>query len=70
MPGKYDYTAEIGLALFDLKTDVAEEHDVAEQFPEVVERLTRLADAKRAELGDKLTDLVGTGMREPGRIAE
>ena len=70
MPGKYDYTPEIGLALFDLEKDIGEEHDVAEQFPEVVERLTRLADAKRAELGDKLTGVVGTGVREPGRVVE
>ncbi len=70
MPGKYDYTPEIGLALFDLENDIGEEHDVSAQFPEVVERLTRLADAKRAELGDKLTGVVGTGVREPGRVGE
>ena len=70
MPGKYDYTPHIGLALFDLEKDIGEEHDVSEQFPDVVERLTRLADAKRAELGDKLTGVVGTGVREPGRVAE
>ena len=70
MPGKYDYTPEIRLALFDLENDIGEEHDVSEQFPDVVERLTRLADAKRAELGDKLTGVVGTGVREPGRVAE
>ena len=70
MPGKYDYTPHIGLALFDLEKDIGEEHDVSEQFPDVVERLTRLADAKRAELGDKLTGVVGTGVRAPGRVAE
>ena len=70
MPGKYDFTPEIGLALFDLEKDIGEEHDVAEQFPEVMERLTRLADAKRVELGDKLTGVVGTGVREPGRVEE
>ena len=70
MPGKYDYSAEIGLALFDLENDIGEAQDVAAQFPEVVEQLTRLADAKRAELGDKLTDVTGTGTREPGRVEE
>lgn len=70
MPGKYNYGAEIGLALFDLENDISESTNVADEYPEVVERLSQLADAKRAELGDALTDVVGTGVREPGRIVE
>ena len=70
MPGNYDYAAETGLALYDLESDIAESHDLSSQFPDVVERLSRMADAKRAELGDRLTGVTGTGVREPGRVEE
>ncbi len=70
IPGKYNYAAEVGLELYDLETDISETTDVAAEHPEVVERLTKMADGKRAELGDKLTDIEGTGTREPGRIGE
>ena len=66
--GKYDYSAEIGLELFDLEKDIGESTDLSGQFPDVVERLSRLADVKRAELGDALTGVEGTGLREPGRV--
>lgn len=69
IPGKYDYSAEIGLALFDLEQDIGESNDVSGEFPEVVERLSRLADAMRVELGDALTGVEGTGLREPGMVA-
>ncbi len=70
IPGKYDYSAETGLALYDLDTDIGEVNDLSEQHPEVVERLMQMVEAKRAELGDKLTGVTGTGVREPGRISE
>ncbi|MCH8247696.1 MAG: hypothetical protein IH951_15000 [Bacteroidetes bacterium] len=69
IPGKYDYSAEIGLALFDLEQDIGESNDVSGEFPEVVERLSRLADAMRVELGDAITGVEGTGLREPGMVA-
>jgi len=68
IPGTYDNSREIGLALYDLEADISESRDVSKRFPEVVERLSRLADRKRAELGDALTGVEGTGLREPGRI--
>ena len=68
IPGTYDYSREIGRALYDLEADISESRDVSERFPEVVERLSRLADQKRSELGDALTGVEGTGLREPGRI--
>ncbi len=69
-PGKYDQSREIGLALYDLEADVGESRDVSGQFPEVVERLSRLADEKRLDLGDALMGVEGIGLREPGRIAQ
>ena len=68
IPGIYDNSREIGRALYDLETDISESRDVSDRFPEVVERLSRLADQKRAELGDALTGVEGTGLRAPGRI--
>ncbi|MDF2378561.1 MAG: DUF1080 domain-containing protein, partial [Verrucomicrobiales bacterium] len=39
-------------ALYDLEDDVEETTDLAEQHPEIVERLQQLADEARRELGD------------------
>ncbi|HEY5315910.1 MAG TPA: sulfatase-like hydrolase/transferase, partial [Pirellulales bacterium] len=55
-----------GQALFNLKDDVGETHDVAAQHPDVVKRLLALAEAARADLGDGLTNRVGSGVRPAG----
>jgi arylsulfatase len=66
-PGGYkQLKIEQGM-LFDLDADVGEAKDVSAGNADVVKRLTRLADAMRAELGDSLTKTVGQGTREPGR---
>ena len=62
--------AEIGLALFDLESDVAETTDVAGEHPDVVATIQKLADRMRAELGDSSTKQKGSGVREPGRLEE
>lgn len=49
------------LALYNLETDIGERNNVAAQHPQVVERLTALADKARAELGDY--DRIGSGVR-------
>ena len=67
-PGKYDYGRKTGLELYDLETDIGETIDVAAEHPEVVARLVKLAEAMRADLGDKLTDVKPTGARPPGRV--
>ena len=66
VPGRYDYGAYTPLALYDLVADRAETTDVAADHPDVVERLSAMADAMRADLGDRLTGVVGTGVRPPG----
>ena len=68
IPGKYDYTVKTGLELYDLHTDPNEEVNVIEEHPQVIQRLTALANTKRRSLGDRLTETVGTDVREPGRI--
>lgn len=69
-PGKYDYSAKIGLALFDLEVDPSEAHNVAHEHPEVVAQLVALADKKRQALGDRLTKTQGKENRAPGRVPE
>ncbi len=63
------YTQErIGLSLFNLEQDIGEQNDVSDQHPEVVERLLKLADKMRQDLGDKAENIRGTGKRKPGKI--
>lgn len=69
-PGKYDNNRKTGLELYDLATDVGESRNVVDAHPEVVKRLTALADAMRRDLGDNLTGIEPTGKREPGRIEQ
>lgn len=64
-PGPYA-KGETGLALYDLENDIGEQHDVAEQNPEVVKRLQALGDIAREELGDK--GLEGKEVRPPGKV--
>ncbi len=60
--------AEIGLSLFDLENDVGETTNVADKYPEVVERLKKLADVARADLGDSKHKMTGTGRRDCGHL--
>ena len=53
--------------LFDLVADVGCERDVAEQHPDIVQRLMGLADGARADLGDR--ERRGSGQRSAGRIS-
>lgn len=59
-----------GLELYDLESDVGERTNVAAVHPEVVARLEKLAEQARRELGDKLTNRVGAGVRPPGQSGQ
>jgi arylsulfatase A-like enzyme len=59
---------KIGIALFDLETDIGETTDVAARHPEVVQRLQALAERARVDLGDSITNRKGQNVRSPGRI--
>ncbi len=54
------------LELYDVRHDVSEQQEVSAQHPEVVRRLTALAEKARAEVGD--VDRAGSGQREAGRV--
>ena len=67
LPGPY-IQLETGLALYDLENDIGEQHNVADQYPEVVKRLQALAEKAREDLGDSATGQEGEGVRPPGRL--
>ena len=52
--------------LFNVVTDIGSEHNVADQHPEIVAKLTKLADVARADLGDQ--GIAGAGQRERGHF--
>lgn len=67
IPAKYEQ-AKTDLALYDLENDISEQHNVADQHPDVVERLQKLADAMRQDLGDSAMRMEGTGRRPSGKV--
>jgi arylsulfatase A-like enzyme len=58
--------AKTELALYDLEADPGEKENVAAKHADVVERLTKLADRMREELGDTAMKKEGKGVRPPG----
>ena len=59
---------KIEQSLFNLDVDVGESTDVAGKHPDVVERLLKLAEAAREDLGDSLTKRTGRGVRASGKL--
>jgi hypothetical protein len=59
---------QLELSLFDLETDPGETKNVAADHPDIVKRLSDLAETMRADLGDSLTGRKATGAREPGHV--
>ena len=55
-----------GPLLFHVVNDISCQHDVASKNPDIVARLSKLAEQARADLGD--TDRVGSGQRLPGKL--
>ena len=58
----------IELSLFDLEADVGETTNLAAEHPDVVTRLTALADRARDDLGDGLTERPGKNRRPAGML--
>lgn len=54
--------------LYDLATDVSESLNVFAEHPDVVARLSSLADKWRHELGDARLSIEGSGIRPIGRV--
>ena len=64
-PGRYR-PLTVERSLYNLSSDPSETTDVADQNPDVVQRLETLAERMRADLGDDLTKRSATGARAPG----
>jgi len=58
---------KIDQTLYNLDDDLGETTDVAARHPEVVQRLLKLAEEARAELGDSLTKRQGANVRPCGK---
>lgn len=66
-PGKYANRIT-DLELYDLDADPGEHYSLTAQHPEVVDRLQKMAQETRQDLGDTLTNTKGSGIRPPGKI--
>jgi len=68
LPGTYKMIQLDKIELYNLDEDSSEKHNLANEFPEVVQIIEKLADKIRLKLGDSLTKVEGSENREPGKI--
>ncbi|SHJ57079.1 arylsulfatase [Arenibacter nanhaiticus] len=68
LPGEYKMIEMEEVELYNLVTDKSETKNVAEENPEVVQKIKQLANAMRHKLGDSLIELEGTETRQPGKL--
>ncbi len=54
-------------ALYNLQTDISEQHDVSKQHPDIVSRLTSMADKMREDIGDSAKRIKGKNVRPIGK---
>lgn len=66
-PGRIGRRIIDSLEMYDLRQDPGERCNVIGMFPEKETELLRVADGIRADLGDDLTGIEGTGRRKPGK---
>jgi len=64
--GKYEQGTESPMELYNLRKDIGETREVSGQHPEIVTRLSKLAEHARADLGD--WDRDGGGQRLAGWV--
>ena len=70
MPGGVNENSEVQAGLYDLRRDPGERYNIMEFNPEIVEKLEKIADDAREDLGDDLTENPGKNRRQPGRISD
>jgi len=58
---------QLPLSLFDLHDDPGERRNLAAEHPDIVARLSALAEVARKDLGDSLQQIQGTGVRPAGQ---
>jgi arylsulfatase len=64
LPAPYDYIKLEEVSLYDLENDPSETMNVANDYPDIVQKINHLADSIRHELGDALTGEKGVGSRD------
>jgi arylsulfatase len=69
-PVPYDHIKLDSIELYNLAADISETNNVASQHPEIVSKITALADSMRYKLGDNLKGIEGAENREPGKVIE
>ena len=67
-PIRYEYVNLKEKELYNLKEDPSETKNVHDKFPEIVKKIELLADLKRREIGDDLTNVIGKENRPIGTI--
>lgn len=67
-PGELSKQEVMECELYDLRRDPGERVNVISQYPEIAEKLRKIADDCREDLGDDLTGNPGKNRREPGRV--
>jgi arylsulfatase A-like enzyme len=67
-PGPYSRRSVEKAELYNLIEDVGEKVDRSDDYPDIVEDLSRLGDSVRVELGDRITNTQGLERRKAGKI--
>ena len=67
-PVNYDMNEIDEIELYDLKNDISESKNEADQHPKIVLEIKSLADEMRKKLGDKLLNIEGTENRPAGSV--
>ena len=70
LPGDYRMVDLEEIELYDVVNDISETKNVAEENPEVVQKIRRLANTMRSRLGDSLLELEGSETRMAGQLNE
>ena len=68
IPVKYDQNIVSENELYNLKIDPKELNNVLNNYPEIVNKLEKMGENARYDLGDNLTKVKGVGTREVGKI--
>ena len=58
------------LELYNLIRDPGERYNVIEMYPDIEAELLKVGDKARADLGDLITGIEGSGVREIGKLNE
>lgn len=56
--------------LYNLREDVAESNNLADEYPDVVNKLLEYAERIRSELGDDIKGVTGSGVRPIGKVSD